>query len=343
MANLEKVWYAVVNPHAGSGKTISEWPKAELLFQEKGVEYEYKTTWRKYHASEIAFDACRQGYRRLLAVGGDGTVHEVLDGIVRFVASCNAASGTPGDVPDAVCAGGETAHRSRLSLSDFTLGVIPIGSGNDWIKTLHVPHSTSAVVDLISREHFGKQDVFKLTIDGGAGKPVLSYMANIGGIGFDANVCHFVNFEKDCGKSGKILYLKVLIQNIVKRRNFHCRIYADGALAYEGSVFSVAMGIGRYSGGGMLQVPDALNDDGLLDFTVIPELSMAQIARAVPSLFTGRLLQNPNIFSSRCRDFRVELGEEETAQARIEVDGEVVGTTPLHAELLPDQLNVVAG
>lgn len=333
MASKDKVWYAVVNPHAGSGKTVSEWPKAEQLFQSKGIDYEYKTTWRKYHASEIAFDACKAGYRRFLAVGGDGTVHEVLDGIARFT---ETFSRDPDDTSSA-----------RLSLSDFTLAVVPIGSGNDWIKTLHVPHSTEAVVDLIAREHFEKQDVFRLVIAGADGKDdIVSYMVNIGGIGFDANVCHRVNFEKDSGKSGKILYVKVLVQNIVKRHAFPCRVFADGALAYEGDTLSIAMGIGRYSGGGMLQVPDALNDDKLLDFTVIPDLPLGKIVKAVPGLFNGRLVaDNPELYSYRSSSLRIEIGGD--ASELVEVDGEVIGevsqSSPLCVELLPEQLNVVAG
>lgn len=321
MAEMDKVWYAVVNPHAGSGKTVSEWPRAEQLLQANGIDYEYKTTWRKCHASEIAFEACGHGYRRFLAVGGDGTVHEVLDGIARYVES------------------------SDLSLSDFTLAVIPIGSGNDWIKTLRVPHSTETIINMLKAERFTKQDVFKLTLkDGDDNCSAVSYMVNIGGVGFDANVCHRVNFEKESGKSGKILYVKVLVQNIVGRHPFPCRIFADGELAYEGDAISLAMGIGKYSGGGMLQVPDAVNDDGLLDFTVIPDLSLMKILRAVPGLFNGKLLTaNPELYSSRCAHLRIEVGG--GMKELIEVDGEVIGEVggalSLCADLLDNQLNVL--
>lgn len=322
MAEMDKVWYAVVNPHAGSGKTVSEWPRAEQLLQANGIDYEYKTTWRKCHASEIAFDACGHGYRRFLAVGGDGTVHEVLDGIARYVESSDSL------------------------LSDFTLAVIPIGSGNDWIKTLHIPHSTEVIIDLIKNERFAKQDIFKLSLTGEDGSAaVVSYMVNIGGVGFDANVCHRVNFEKESGKSGKILYVKVLVQNIVGRHPFPCRIFADGELAFDGNAISLAMGIGKYSGGGMLQVPDALNNDGLLDFTVIPDLSLMKILRAVPGLFNGKLLTaNPELYSSRCAHLRIEVGG--GMKELIEVDGEVIGevggSLVLCADLLDDQLNVVS-
>ncbi len=329
MLSVDKVWYAVVNPNAGSGKTVSEWPKAEALLKENRIEYEYRTTWSKSAATEIAMKACEAGYRRFLAVGGDGTVHEVLDGIARYVEMSAVASTLSGDAP--------------ARLSEFTLGVIPIGSGNDWIKTLGVPHDSASIVNLMKGGSFGRQDVFRIDgRDDGTSAEVVSYMANIGGVGFDANVCNRVNFEKNSGKSGKILYLKVLVSNVLKCRPFRCRVVADGLTVFEGDALSIAMGNGKYSGGGMIQVPGAVVDDGLLDVTVIPVLPIFKIIRAVPSLFSGNLLSsNPELISARCSALRIEpLGG---PGPLVEIDGEVIGNIPVSVTRLPDQLNVLVG
>lgn len=329
--NLDKVWYAVVNPNAGSGKTVSEWPKAETLLKENRIGYEYRTTWSCGAASEIAMKACGEGYRRFLAVGGDGTVHEVLDGIVRFVKMSGVAAAFDG----------EESHVPELS--DFTLAVIPVGSGNDWIRTLGVPKDASAVISLIKKESFGRQDVFRISgRDDETSAEVVSYMANVGGVGFDANICHQVNFEKNSGKSGKILYFKVLVSNVLSCRPFRCRVVADGEEIFRGDSLSIAMGIGKYSGGGMKQVPDALMDDGLLDVTVIPVLPALRIIRAVPTLFNGKFLSsNPELTFARCSSLRIEpldgLG------VRVEVDGEVVCNTPIEVEKILGQLRVLVG
>ncbi len=330
MLPVNKVWYVVVNPNAGSGKTVSEWPKAESLLKENRIEYEYRTTWSKGAATEITVKACEAGYRRFLAVGGDGTVHEVLDGIARYVEMSMVAASLSGE--------------QASSLSDFTLGVIPVGSGNDWIKTLGVPHDIPAIVNLMKVESFGRQDVFRIEgRDDGTSTDIVSYMANIGGVGFDANVCDRVNFEKNSGKSGKILYLKVLIGNVLKCKPFRCRVVADGKTIFEGDALSIAMGNGKYSGGGMMQVPDAVPDDGLLDVTVIPVLPILKIVRAVPSLFSGRLLaSNPELISARCSSLCVEaLGGR--PGPLVEIDGEVVGNIPISVSRLSGQLNVLIG
>ncbi len=325
---IDKIWYAVVNPNAGSGKTISEWPKAETMLRDAKIPYEYRTTWSKGAATEITTRACESGYRRFLAVGGDGTVHEVLEGIARYVEMSSVAATLSEDaVP--------------LSLSDFYLAVIPIGSGNDWIKTLGVPHDSAQIVSLIAGESFGKQDVFALSArNDETSTDVESYIANIAGVGFDANICNRVNFEKNSGKSGKILYLKVLISTVVKTKPFACRVFADGEKIFEGDALSIALGCGKYSGGGMLQVPYAVMDDGLLDVTVIPTLPLWTIIKAVPSLFTGRLLEkHPFLTSARCKSLQIEHIDG-NAQ-RVEVDGEVIGNCPVSVRLLPDQLNVI--
>lgn len=330
MSATDEIWYAVVNPNAGSGKTVTEWPKAETALREAGVEYEYRTTWSCGAASEITVKACEDGYRRFLAVGGDGTVHEVLDGIVRFIGMSEVAEAfEPGKTPP--------------SLADFTLAVIPVGSGNDWIRTLGAPRDVRTLAELLRKESFGKQDVFRVSgRDDGTSTDVVACMANIGGVGFDANVCRQVNFEKNSGKSGKILYFKVLISNVLHCKPFRCRVVADGKTVFEGASLSIAMGVGKYSGGGMMQVPDAVVDDGLLDVTVIPVLPIFKILRAIPSLFSGKLLSStPELTSVRCSSLRIEPLD--GPGVLVEVDGEVIGNTPISVTRLPGQLNVLVG
>lgn len=330
MLPIEKIWYAVVNPNAGSGKTVTEWPKAEKVLRESRVEYEYRTTWQSGAAIEITIKACESGYRRFLAVGGDGTVHEVLEGIVRFIEMSSVAATFE-------------AGTHIPSLSDFTLAVIPVGSGNDWIRTLGVPKDPIEITRLLKNEHFGKQDVFRIKgRDSETSTDVVSYMANVGGVGFDANICHQVNFEKNSGKSGKILYLKVLVSNVLRCKPFRCRVVADGKTIFEGDSLSIAMGVGKYSGGGMMQVPGAVMDDGLLDVTIIPVLPIFKIIRAVPTLFSGKLLSsNPELIFARCANLTVEPLD--GPGVRVEVDGEVIGNIPISVDRLPGQINVLVG
>lgn len=328
MDSNDKIWYAVVNPNAGSGKTVSEWPKASKILSDNRIDFEYKTTWKMGAAVEITMKACAEGYRKFLAVGGDGTVHEVLEGIAKYVQISAVAKTLD-------------KESQKVALDDFTLAVMPIGSGNDWIKTLEIPKDFNKVAELMKTDSTGRQDVFCLSLrDDNTSRNLESFMANVGGVGFDANVCKKVNFEKNTGKSGKVLYLKALISNILNFKTFDCVVEADGKEIFRGTTMSIALGAGKYSGGGMLQVPDAVLDDGLLDITIIPLMPLHRIIRAVPGLFTGKLLKdNPELISAKCSSLSIKPLS--SPAPLVEVDGEVVGNLPVSIERLDGQLRVL--
>ena len=328
MDSNDKIWYAVVNPNAGSGKTVSEWPKASKTLSDNRIDFEYKTTWKMGAAVEITMKACAEGYRKFLAVGGDGTVHEVLEGIAKYVQISAVAKTLD-------------KESQKVALDDFTLAVMPIGSGNDWIKTLEIPKDFNKVAELMKTDSTGRQDVFCLSLrDDNTSRNLESFMANVGGVGFDANVCKKVNFEKNTGKSGKVLYLKALISNILNFKTFDCVVEADGKEIFRGTTMSIALGAGKYSGGGMLQVPDAVLDDGLLDITIIPLMPLHRIIRAVPGLFTGKLLKdNPELISAKCSSLSIKPLS--SPAPLVEVDGEVVGNLPVSRERLDGQLRVL--
>ena len=328
MDSNDKIWYAVVNPNAGSGKTVSEWPKASQILSDNRIDFEYKTTWKMGAAVEITMKACAEGYRKFLAVGGDGTVHEVLEGIAKYVQISAVAKTLD-------------KESQKVALDDFTLAVMPIGSGNDWIKTLEIPKDFNKVAELMKTESTGRQDVFCLSLrDDNTSRNLESFMANVGGVGFDANVCKKVNFEKNTGKSGKVLYLKALISNILNFKTFDCVVEAEGKEIFRGTTMSIALGAGKYSGGGMLQVPDAVLDDGLLDITIIPLMPLHRIIRAVPGLFTGKLLKdNPELISAKCSSLSIKPLS--SPAPLVEVDGEVVGNLPVSIERLDGQLRVL--
>lgn len=328
MDSNDKIWYAVVNPNAGSGKTVSEWPKASKILSDNRIDFEYKTTWKMGAAVEITMKACAEGYRKFLAVGGDGTVHEVLEGIAKYVRISAVAKTLD-------------KESQKVALDDFTLAVMPIGSGNDWIKTLEIPKDFNKVAELMKTDSTGRQDVFCLSLrDDNTSRNLESFMANVGGVGFDANVCKKVNFEKNTGKSGKVLYLKALISNILNFKTFDCVVEADGKELFRGTTMSIALGAGKYSGGGMLQVPDAVLDDGLLDITIIPLMPLHRIIRAVPGLFTGKLLKdNPELISAKCSSLSIKPLS--SPAPLVEVDGEVVGNLPVSIERMDGQLRVL--
>lgn len=314
MSETRSEWYFIVNPRAGSGKTMSKWVPAENELAKRGIPYVTEMTDYKRHATFLAYQAAVQGYRHIVAVGGDGSLHETLSGIVSF---CNE-TGTPTE--------------------EFYLGVAPIGSGNDWIKSLNVPNDVGKVIDLIAENSFASMDVVEVLTDGNK----VSFMANVGGVGFDSHVCKRVNIQKEGGMRGKRIYLNSLRYAITHIKPINIRVVADGEEVHSGPCYSVALGNGKYSGSGMRQVPLAVMDDGILDGMVVPVLSLVTMLKEIPRLFSGTVNESTNVRSFRCRSLQIIPLDEESKDI-IELDGEIEGRLPLSIEMGGRKINVIKG
>lgn len=307
-------YFFIVNPRAGSGKTMYEWLPAERRLKRLGIPCDIAMTDHKRHATALAQHAAAEGYRRIIAVGGDGSLHEVFNGICRWC----AATGVPTE--------------------EFLIGVVPIGSGNDWIRSLGVPNDTTEVVNMIHRGSSGVMDVMRVKSSGGK----TAYMANIGGVGFDSHVCKRVNTQKESGRRGKLIYLNSLRYTIFNLKSIYISVVADGEVVFTGMCYSVAFGNGKYSGSGMRQVPLAVMDDGLLDYTIIPKTPLLKVVRELPRLFNGTLHQSEYVISGKCRSLQIVPMDEQSGDI-FELDGEIEGWLPMSIEVTGHQINVIKG
>jgi len=314
MSETKTEWYFIVNPRAGSGKTMQEWVPAERKLDKLGIPFITAYTDHKRHATTLAMEAASEGYRRIAAVGGDGSLHEVLTGICTWCSE----NGVP--------------------TSEFRMAVVPIGSGNDWIKSMGVPHDTSKVIDLIKNDSFSPMDIVR--VNPSAGKSI--YMANGAGTGFDSHVCEKVNLQKEAGMRGKRIYAAGLLKTIISLKVINVSVIADGKEAFSGPCYSIAVGNGRYSGGGMLQVPTATNNDGLLDVLVVPRISVFTIIREVPRIFNGTIHKCDKVTYLRCRKLDIVPLDAQSADF-IEVDGELDGHLPISISIEGSQILALKG
>lgn len=290
-------WFVVFNPMAGSRCASQLLKEIESALLGNGMDYEPFFIKEDIYAADFVAAAVKKGFRRFIAVGGDGTLNQVLCGIM-----------SAGHVEERI-----------------VLGVIPVGSGNDWIKLYGIPKDYREAVKVIAGGRRIPQDVGKVTFlsDGKT-----YYLMNVAGAGLDAYVCECVNRMKSEGKRGRRIYVEGLAKAFFSYKNRNARIFCDGREVYEGRLLSVSVGNGRYTGGGMLQTPDAVPDDGLFDVSVIRAIPFGKLIFKVKKLFNGSLPSDPYVIADRCRSLRIES----SPSTLVEVDGEVLGSSPVLIE-----------
>lgn len=303
-------WLVIVNPNAGSGKGKKDWDNISALLKEANLPFIVKFTEKKGHAILFTREGITDGFRKIITVGGDGTLNEVVNGVF-----------TNGICPT----------------NDISLALIPVGTGNDWGRMFGIPLDYKTAIKIISENKQMLHDIGLVSYFDGPEKKN-RYFINIAGLGFESVVVKRTNIQKDKGRSGKLIYLYNLLMSLLFYKNTRAEIVIDGK-NNSADVFSINVGNGRYCGGGMRQTPDALPDDGVLDVTIINGMGKFEIIRNLKILYDGTILSHPKIEGYKCKNIKV------TSDSVIytEADGESLGHTPVEFSIIPASINIVYG
>jgi YegS/Rv2252/BmrU family lipid kinase len=306
----QKEWLVIVNPNAGNGKGKKDWEKISILLKNKALPFNVKFTERKGHAIQLTLEGISTGYRKIITVGGDGTLNEVVNGV--FLSK-------------------------GCSSTDISIALIPVGTGNDWGRMFGIPLNYEKAISIIGENKLMLHDVGLLSFYDGAEKKE-RYFINIAGLGFESVVVKRTNYQKDKGHGGKLIYFYNLLISLISYKNTKADIIIDDE-KISANVFSLNVGNGRYCGGGMRQTPRALPDDGLLDVTIIKGMGKFEIIRNLKILYDGTILQHPKIDGYKCKNIKVSSESVMYAEA----DGESLGQTPVEFSIIPESINVVYG
>ncbi len=305
---MERKWFVILNPHAGSGRGKRDQEKITGILRKKGFNFDLVISEFPKHTIQLTIDAILSGYRNLIVTGGDGTLNEVVNGIF--------------------------SQRACLP-EEITVGMIPVGTGNDWIKTFGIPNKYKAAVKIIRRHHVMRQDVGKIIFsENGAGR--VCYFANMAGFGFDAMVAEKTNQLKNEGKSGISLYLQALGSSFLKYRVNKTRIVIDGK-AIDELIFSASIGIGKYNGGGMMQAPGAVPDNGLFQVTVIRKIGFWGILRNLKGLYSGEFVKDHRVSTHAATHVSISSAGSIAGEA----DGEILGNNQFEVSLISQKLAVI--
>jgi len=309
--NAEQLqWLVIINPNAGNGKGKKEWKSISELLKNAELSFTEKFTERKGHAIELAKEGMSSGFRKILTIGGDGTLNEVVNGI--FL--------------NKIC-----------SPHEITLALIPVGTGNDWGRMLGIPLDHEKAVKIIGENKVMLHDIGLMSYY--EGKDVKQrYFINIAGLGFESVVVRRTNIQKDKGYGGKAIYFYNLLMSLISYKNTRAEIDIDGE-KFSSKIFSINVGNGRYCGGGMRQTPGALPDDGILDVTIIKEIGKFEIIRNLKILYDGSILSHPKIDGYKCR--RIKVSSDSVIYT--EADGETLGHTPVEFSIIPSAIKIIYG
>lgn len=306
-------WLVVVNPKASIGKCEKDWPEIKQLLTNEHIDFDFVTTEYKGHAIQLVRDMITEkGYRKIISVGGDGTNNEIINGIFT---------------------------QQRFPTTEITMGVIPVGTGNDWRRTFGFPENYPQLVEVIKKGRIFPHDVGKVMYynDGDVQE---RYFLNAAGTGLDEMVCNKTNQLKEAGKGGTVRYLLSTIHSILSFKCVRVQIEVDDAIVFDDSILSLSIGNCKFNGGGMMMMPKAVPDDGLFDITAIKKLGLVKFATNLKNLYDGSFadkLKEVSLYRGK----KIKVVSIPSHKLLLETEGETLTNSPFVFEMLPKAINMV--
>lgn len=283
----------IINPAAGRGKAAKLSKKVVKEFERRGVAIEYEYSTKPRHAVEISRDASTK-FQKVIALGGDGTVNEVGEGLVG---------------------------------SDAVFGVIPLGSGNDFAHEIGIPSKISDAVDMVLSDDFHKIDVIKVND---------RISMNTAGVGFNGTVSEVVKSIKYL--KGMSVYIWGVVKTALKYKPLPLKLTLNDKIIEE-NIFMVSICNSKSEGGGFIVAPEAKNDDGFFDVTIIREISYMKLLLNLNKALTGNLNKLNEVETIKAESIIIES----ELPMPVHVDGEVISLNAhkVEASILKSALKVV--
>jgi YegS/Rv2252/BmrU family lipid kinase len=311
----------ILNPASAAGTTGRR--QAALIGEVEARlgPVDVELTRRIGDGSRIAHAAARRGVRRILVGGGDGTLNEVVTGMMNAERDERAST--------ARSSGGTAAP---------VLGLLPLGSGWDFARTLGLPRELSAALELIEQGQTRGVDLGRVEFRDAEGAKQSRYFANEASAGLSGVTVRLVgNLSKRVGP--RLGFILGAIGAILSHRPLDAAVEIDGLSVHEGALSMIVAANGCYFGAGMKVAPEAEVDDGELEVVVVRGLSLPRLLFNLPRLALGLHAGHPSVSFHSARSVSVMPKE---VGAPIDLDGESVGTLPMYAEILPKALRVFA-
>ncbi len=284
-------WFIIINPTSGNSKYKKYIPK---LLKSNDIVFQYKFTEYKNHEIELVQNAISNGYRKIISVGGDGTLHNIVNGIM---------------------------SQNFVNSTDIKAAVFPTGTGNDWVKTYGITNN----ITIIKQEKTTLQDIGKIYLEKDRST---IYFNNLAGIGFDGHVVNYINKYK---KLGFISYLIGGIVGFSTYKPIDLKIIINQTEINIKSLM-VLIGICKYSGGGMQLTKNVNSTDGLFDITIIKNINIMTLLVNILKLYNGKIVNHKKVTTYKTNKIKVIITDENSPY--IQADGELIKTSDFEINLI---------
>ena len=295
-----KQWFVIINPTSGNGCSKRKWPIVESLLIKHNFDFEYAFTEYANHSQELVQNCIENGITNIVCVGGDGTLHNIVNGIM---------------------------NQTNVPSKEIRVGMIPIGTGNDWVKTHGIPNDVEEAIQVIKNDQIKTQDIGKIHFLDHDQKPV--YFNNLAGVGFDGFVVSKVHKYKHLGA---LAYLTGALFGLFSFKNFKSTVKVyDKQL--RSKILMVLIGLCNYSGGGMQLTKEANPFDGLFDISIAKNLSKIEIVANLTNLFNGKIINHKKVETLKANSIDVSIDEKDLPF--IQADGELIGKGNIKVSVIP--------
>ncbi|WP_428743477.1 diacylglycerol/lipid kinase family protein [Tenacibaculum sp.] len=301
---MNNSWFVIVNPTAGSCNFNKLWNKIQHELDTNNIIYEYAKTAYAQHEKELVQKSINQGFKKIISVGGDGTLHHIINGIMT---------------------------QNTASTRDIKVAVIPLGTGNDWIKTYGITKNIKRAVTFIRQEKTIYQDIGYIELENTS-----SYFNNVAGIGYDGYVVNKLNKLK---KFGSIAYLLSGIAGLLFYKKTTFNILINDKIIKTKCLMTL-FGICKYSGGGMQLTDYKDSSNGLFDITIAKNFSFLDLLFNIKKLYNGKILQHKKVETHISNSLLI-TPMSTTELPYIQADGELIGQGSVKVSMIEKAIQVV--
>ncbi len=300
---MKGLWYIIFNPVSGGGKNKKRIESIKNLLLKYQFNFDFITTEYAHHEELLIKNAINKGYRKFICIGGDGTLHYMVNGIMK---------------------------QNHIPSNEILIAVIPNGTGNDWVKNYNISTTPEKAIKTILNNKSIYQDIGNIEFI--KSKQNIFFM-NAAGIGFDAYVVKNISSFL---KWGSLAYIFAALSSLKKYKPIEFILKTEKE-SFESQMFLISIGLCKYSGSGM-QLTDYKNHQNkFFDITYISRIKIIQILRHILKLYLGGI---NDLKESQC--FREKtIYTENNISSYVQADGELIGSGDVKINLIPAAIKFI--